>query len=302
MRSIRLHAVRAVLAAAAAIAAVWGLLLPGASPASASPVPPGPDPALIGTWVNMNPAGSVSDIVISGNAGALMVDVFYNCSACEQGSVPATVYGTNTASTTGDSFQANFNTTQGGSAVMLGTLNPATKVLAVQEFFTLSGGVNTLGSNWVANESFVPAAPITPGAGGKPSATYPVGKPVTPDKNLVANWTIAKTVGVKEIDIAAAANPNGSLLTFHVFGQCGGQNGPALCDWGQTFVDSTYGTSPTGTAQAKTFLAFYPLKGQRVVLSGTLNMDGTLTVSTYTEFIDGSGESNFVEKETFTRV
>jgi hypothetical protein len=299
---------RAALLAPAAIAAVWGLLLPGASPASASPFPPAPDPALAGTWVNMNPgAANISDIVISQNAGGLMVDAFYNCSQCEEGNVPATIYGTNVNATTGDTFKVNFSPVSSDNdlEVLLGTLNTATQVLTVHEFITVGGGLNSNKFNWVASETFRAGAPITPEVGGKPWASYPRDDAPQPDKSLQnTSWHIKKLNGtLMEIDFLASGNPALSPLSVHVFGQCGspGMNGPVPCDWGPVLTGSTYGTSVNASTGATTFLAFFQFNLSSRLVYGTLNADGTMTVQDYSEFNTGTGLSNYVETETFVQ-
>jgi hypothetical protein len=295
------HALRAALAALAAIVAVSGLLLSGAGPASASPVPPAPDPALIGTWANTNPTGIIGNIIITQTAGHLQVDEIDNCGkpgGCEQGSVPAIVFGANTASVTGDSFQANIAPNNAAYLnVLLGTLTtPGGKpVLTVQELATDVGG---LVANWTSTEKFAPAAPLTPQATGTSLMFYPPGTPAPPLASLAGTWHITKPDGgLTEIIISAINSPGFSPLSVHVLGTCD----PTPCDWGTTATGSTYGADVKG-APGTTFLAFYKLGFKRTVLSGTISGDGsTLTVSTYSEFTDESGRSNYVLNETFTR-
>lgn len=99
---------RAALAALTAIMAASALLLPSASPAFASPTLPAPNPALLGTWANTNPATAhILDVIVTPNAGGgLLVDTFdcSNSPACEQGNIPGIVYGANVGSATTETF------------------------------------------------------------------------------------------------------------------------------------------------------------------------------------------------------
>jgi hypothetical protein len=289
---------RAAFAALTAISAASALLLPGASPALASPVPPAPDPALFGTWVNTNPAAAhILDIVISKGGSGLLVDLFPNCPSCEEGNVPATVYGTGVNSTTGSTFQVNtihFDSSGSENGVVLGTLTSqgGKPMLRVQEFAT----VFQLGeADNVDSEMFMLAAPLTPQATGTAATNYPAGNWVAPAPSLFGTWQ-STTPGDKGLTtIVITANASGPP-SVHVFGTCN----PNPCDWGVT-PTITYATSLFGNT-AMTFLASYKMGFKNALLSGTVSSDGsTLTVSTYSEFTDGTDRSNYVLNETFVR-
>lgn len=295
------RALRAGLTALAAIVVVLGLLLPGASPASASPVPPAPNPAFIGTWVNTQPAtAQILNLVISKSAGGLLVDALGTCGnpACEEGSVPAVVYGANAMAPTGDSFQANLSPVGAtGVEVLLGTLTNQNNslVLLLQEFETIEG---TNVPNVVVDGTFTQAAPLVPHATGESATFYPPGNPATPDESLIGVWKNTKQdLGLSQITINIIPSPGLSPLSVDVLGICGPP--PKLCDWGISRTGSTYGTGIAGTT-GSTFLAFFHQAYKNVLLSGTVS-GNTLTVSTYTEFTDESGRSNYVVHETFVR-
>src|SRR5262249_23166636 len=135
---------RAAIAALITATAAAAALLSFSVPALASPVPPSPNAALFGTWKNANPATrSVVDIVIAGNRRGIKVDGFGACTptACEWGNIPGIVFGANVSSTTGRSFEANWNF--GFSrTVLLGTLAKHRRVqtLTVQELTTFTDG------------------------------------------------------------------------------------------------------------------------------------------------------------------
>jgi hypothetical protein len=279
-------------------------LLPGARPALASPTPPAPNPALIGTWVSANPNAGTNGlpflIIESAPGGGLLVDPcghwpFYGCAG---GLFPATVYGATVSSTTGNSFQVNVTLTNFPDSlheVLLGTYRfPPHGVpeLTVQEFTNLKPSPN---SDTVITETFVPFAnPMIPGLPEAAATGYPAGNPVQPAASLLGTWNSTSQDG-GIATIVAGTNPDGSL-NVHAFGTCS----PANCDLGAVNA-IMYATSDTATP-GTTFLAPYSFGFENDLLSGTVNADGnTLTVSTYTEFTDGGGRGNYMMTDTFTR-
>jgi hypothetical protein len=291
------RAPRVVIAALITATAAAAALLPLSVPASASPVPPAPNPALFGTWANINPATrSVVDIVISGNRGRINVDGFGACSPtpCQWGNIPGTVFGANVSSATGSSFEANWNF---GFArtVLLGTLSRHRffTTLTVQEFTTFTDHSGR--ANYAVTETFVRTKPIRPTRSGVHAVNYPLGDWVAPVPSLLGTWTnISPTsTGIRKIIIGV--NPGGTL-SIRAFGACV----PTLCSWGK-ITGITFGTS-ISSVNGRTFLGPYQFGFARKLLDGTVNKAGTvLTVQTYTEFTDHSGRANYVFTDTFIR-
>jgi hypothetical protein len=271
--------------------------LPFSVPALASAVPPTPNPALSGTWVNTNPATrNIVDIVLEANKSGIEVDGFGACSPspCQWGNVPGTVFGANVSSATGSSFEANWNF---GFArtVLLGTLTEQKRVptLTVQEFTTFTDGSGR--ANYAVTETFVRARPITVAGHGTAGTGYPLGDSVAPAPSLLGTWinTSPASPGIRKIIIGR--NPAGTL-SVSAFGACT----PTLCAWGK-ITGITFGTS-ISSASGRTFLAPYQFGFAQKLADGALNAAGTvLTVQTDTEFTDGSGRSNYVMTDTFTR-
>jgi hypothetical protein len=288
---------RAVIAAFIITAAAAAAQLPFSVPALASAVPPTPNPALSGTWANTNPATrSVVDIVIQGNRKGMEVDGFGACSPspCQWGNVPGTVFGANVSSTTGSSFEANWNF---GFAhtVLLGTLTERNRLrmLTVQEFTTFTDGSGR--ANYAGTETFVRTKPMTAARHGTAAAGYPLGDSVAPAPSLLGTWinTSAVSPGIRKIIIAR--NPAGTL-SVSAFGACS----PALCAWGK-ITGITFGAS-VSSAGGRTFLAPYQFGFATKLADGALSLTGkVLTVRTYTEFTDNSGRANYVMTDTFTR-
>jgi hypothetical protein len=266
-------------------------------PALASAVPPAPNPALSGTWANTNPATrNVVDIVIEGNKSGVEIDGFGACSPspCQWGNVPGTVFGANVSSATGSAFEASWNF---GFArtVLLGTLAVRNRVwsLTVQEFTTFTDGSGR--ANYAVTETFVRARPITVAGHGTAGTGYPLGDSVAPAPSLLGTWinTSPASPGIRKIIIGR--NPAGTL-SVSAFGACT----PTLCAWGK-ITGITFGTS-ISSASGRTFLAPYQFGFAQKLADGALNAAGTvLTVQTDTEFTDGSGRSNYVMTDTFTR-
>jgi hypothetical protein len=288
---------RAVIAAFIITAAAAAAQLPFSVPALASSVPPAPNPALSGTWANINPATrSVVDIVIEGNKNGIEVDGFGACSPspCQWGNVPGTVFGANVSAATGSSFEADWNF---GFArtVLLGTLTETRRVptLTVQEFTTFTDGSGR--ANFAVTETFVRAKPVTAARNGTAGASYPLGDSVAPVPSLLGTWinTSPASLGIRKVIIGR--NPAGTL-SVSAFGGCT----PTLCAWGK-ITGITFGTS-ISSLSGRTFLAPYQFGFANKLADGALNPAGTvLTVQTYTEFTDHSGRSNYVMTDTFTR-
>jgi hypothetical protein len=271
--------------------------LPFSVPALASPVPPAPNPALSGTWANTNPATrNVVDIVIAGNKSGIEVDGFGACSPspCQWGNVPGTVFGANVSAATGSSFEADWNF---GFArtVLLGTLTARNRLstLTVQEFTTFTDGSGR--ADYAVTETFVRARPVRAARYGTAAASYPLGDSVAPARSLLGTWisTSPASLGIRKIVVGR--NPAGTL-SVSAFGACT----PTLCAWGK-ITGITFGAG-ISSASGRTFLAPYQFGFASKLADGALNATGTvLTVQTYTEFTDGSGRSNYVTTDTFTR-
>jgi hypothetical protein len=271
--------------------------LPFSVPALASPVPPAPNPALSGTWANTNPATrNVVDIVIAGNKGGIEVDGFGACSPspCQWGNVPGTVFGANVSAMAGSSFEADWNF---GFArtVLLGTLTARNRLptLTVQEFTTFTDGSGR--ADYAVTETFVRAKPMTAARTGTAGVSYPLGDSVTPAPSLLGTWVNTAPASPSIRKIIVGRNPAGTL-SVSAFGACT----PTLCAWGK-ITGITFGTG-ISSASGRTFLAPYQFGFASKLADGALNATGTvLTVQTYTEFTDGSGRSNYVTTDTFTR-
>jgi hypothetical protein len=271
--------------------------LPFSVPALASPVLPAPSPALSGTWANTNPATrNVVDIVIAGNKSGIEVDGFGACSPspCQWGNVPGTVFGANVSAATGSSFEADWNF---GFArtVLLGTLTARNRLstLTVQEFTTFTDGSGR--ADYAVTETFVRAKPMTAASTGTAGVSYPLGDSVTPAPALLGTWVNTAPASPSIRKIIIGRNPAGTL-SVSAFGACT----PALCAWGK-ITGITFGAG-ISSASGRTFLAPYQFGFASKLTDATLNATGTvLTVQTYTEFTDGSGRSNYVTTDTFTR-
>lgn len=288
---------RAVIKALFTVTAAAAALLPFSVPALASPVPPAPNPVLLGTWANTNPATrNVADIVITGNAGGIKVDGFGACvpTSCQWGNIPGTVFGANVSSAFGNSFEANWNF--GFSrTVLLGTLMLQRRipVLTVQEFTTFTDHSGR--ANFTVTETFVRTKPIRPTRNGVPAVDYPLGDSVAPVPSILGTWFNVSPATANIRVIVLGLNPNGTL-SVSAFGACV----PTLCPWGK-ITGITFGTS-ISSVNGRTFLAPYQFRFAKKLADGTLNLQGNvLTVQTYTEFTDHSGRSNYVSADTFTR-
>jgi hypothetical protein len=289
-------AARAALAALTTLTAVTTALLPYAGPASASATPPAPNSGLDGTWANTNPAtGNVADIVVTPNGGGLQVDAYGACSPspCQWGNIPATVYGNTVTSSTGKTFQANWNFGF-SQIVLLATLTHphGTPTLTVYERTTFIPPDGR--ANYAVTETFTKGSTITPTATGTPATGYPVGDSVTPVNSLTGTWDNT-SLGGNIAKVVFGRNPNGSL-TVNAYGNCS----PSPCNWG-TVNGSTFGKTIT-SSNGRVFLAPYTFSFKNALLSGSVNNAGTtLTIRTYSQFTDGSGRSNYISTDTFHR-
>jgi hypothetical protein len=290
--------VRAALGALITIAASVAALLPFSGPAFATATPPAPSPALFGTWTNANPATrNVADIVITPRGGGILVDGFGACSPtpCEFGRIPGTVFAATVSNPTGNSFSANWNF--GFSHfVLLATMARVgrTTTLVVREFTTFIPPDGR--ANFTVRERFVRARrAIIPKKSGTPAAGYPLGDSVKPVKSLLGTWKNTSPGGgsIKEIVLTLT----GGVLHAHAFGNCV----PALCNLGVVRA-ITFGTG-IASVSGRVFLAPYTFSFKKDLLSGTVNLTGTiLTVQSNSEFTDHSGRSNYIVTDTFRRV
>ena len=287
----------AICMALLAITTAAGALLSTSSTALASPVPPGPNPALFGTWANTNPAtSSVVDIVISPGGGGIRVDGYGACSPtpCQWGDIPGTVFGASVSSPSGNSFRADWNF---GFAhtVLLGSLTRKFlfSELTVQEFTTFTDHSGR--ANYEVTETFVRArSAIVPTKVGIPAASYPLGDGVTPAGGLIGVWVNTSPAGGNIRRIILTHGPGGTLVV-RAYGNCV----PTLCAWGRVTA-TTFGTN-VSSSYGGTFLASYLFGFKNALVDGTMT-GKQLIVRTYSEFTDHSGRSNYVVADTFYRI
>lgn len=288
---------RAAVAALITITAAATAVLPFPVPALASPVPPYPNPGLIGTWANTNPATrSIVDIVISRSGKGIVVNAFGKCepTACQGGDIPATLFGSQPGSVTGNSFEAG-SMSGHHYKILLGTLGSSGKVrtLTVQEFTIFTGDTSRV--NNTKTETFRPGKPIKPTQSGTPATRYPLGHSVPPVPALLGTWTNISpdSGGIAKIVLTRS----GRTLVVSAFGKCH----PTLCVWGK--IDGiTFGTAGIHSVSGRVFLAPYVFSFAEDLLDGTVNAAGTLlTVAAYTQFTDHSGRSNYLATDTFRR-
>jgi hypothetical protein len=284
-----------------AAALTVGLAAPAAN---ASPVPPNASTALLGTWVNTNPSSnSVKQVVITpSRIGNVIVDAFGACvpSFCEWGKVPAIVYGTNVSSTTGAIFQTNqkflSNTTEWSRTTLLGQVvrTDAGLQLNLRELTVFEDG--SARKNYEVDETFKRGDGQAPAIVGHSVATYRLGDRPALNAGALGVWVNPSATGglAKLVFGGTAAAP-----VVHAFGQCT----PTPCDWGLA-RGITYGTSISSTV-GNTVLAPYAFGFKKTQLVITYNhpLKGadSLTVTSYNEFTDGSGRSNYAKTEVLTR-
>jgi hypothetical protein len=275
-----------------------------ASAAQASPVPPKASPALVGTWINSDPASnSVKQVVITPNrVGSVNVDAFGSChpTLCEWGDVPAIVYGTNVSSPYGAIFQTNqrffSGDTEWSRTTLLGKV-AKTRVglrLTLRELTVFEDGSGR--KNYNVTETFKLSEGQKPSHLGNPVSTYRRGAPPALVAGALGLWkNVAPSGGLTKIKIAGTvANPN-----VRAFGACS----PTDCDWGRVRA-TTYGASISST-RGDTLLAPYKFgfkKAQLVITYTRVSRKvEKLTVSVYNEFTDSSARSNYATTATFVR-
>ncbi|MDT4926909.1 MAG: hypothetical protein QOG01_4622 [Pseudonocardiales bacterium] len=275
-----------------------------AAPAQASPVPPKPSSALLGTWVNTNSSSnSVKQVIVTPNrAGSVSVDAFGACTPtlCEWGSVPAIVYGTSVSSTTGATFQSNqrflSGSTEWSRTTLFGSV-AKTSVglrLTLRELTVFEDGSGR--KNYKVTETFKLGEPSKPSIAGHPVASYRRGAPPALVAAALGTWSnVAPSGSLVKVKITGTTvNP-----VVQAFGQCS----PTACNWGQV-KGITYGASISST-RGTTVLAPYRFGFKNSQLVITYSVTSTkvekLTIFEYSEFTDGSGRSNYTKTETFVR-
>jgi len=276
------------------IAAIGVMIL---VPASASGAPSAAS-GLIGTWTSASATGGIVKLVIrSSGGGGITVDTFTACGRrkrCESGKLSAVVFGSSVSSTRGTSFETNqafgsFN------RVLLGKLVSTRRGrrIALDWYDVYHSGSR---HNSVASRTFkrVGRARSTAKRGTSTTAYPPGRQPVMRDASVGVWHNVNNaTRGLVELDITRATD--GSLLV-HAFGACT----PTPCDNG-TVPAIAYGPSTSSTTGTR-FLAPVDYGFKRGFLTALpISRSGVLTVSSYNEFTDGSGRSNYVNTERFTK-
>jgi hypothetical protein len=297
------HLIRRVLGVTIVASATLGVL---SSAAFASTTPPVPSTALFGTWVNTNSATrSVKQIVVQPGRdnGGLLVDAFGACtpSLCEWGLVPAIVYGPDVSAKTGATFQTDQAFLSGSTEWARTQLQASvrvtakgTKSLSVRELTAFEDGSGR--HNYTVTETFVPGQGLPATISGNTASGYPFGLPPNAAARLAGDWK-AVSNAVVELKIGITSG----VPDVHAFGACS----PTPCDMG-VVRGITYGPNVSATI-GKVVLAPYSFgfKNEQVVIAfvaGTTAATDRLVVKNYNEFADGSGRSNYVVTETFTRV
>ena len=287
------------LATAAALAA--GLVAPAAH---ATPVPPNASSTLLGTWVNTNPSSnSVKQVVISpSRLGNVMVDAFGACtpSYCEWGKVPAIVYGTNVSSTTGATFQTDQRFLEGSTewsrTTLLGRVvrTDTGLRLRLRELTVFEDGSGR--KNYEVDETFQLGKGQAPAINGHSVTGYRLGHRPALDAGAFGVWVNpSATGGLAKLVIGGTA----AAPVVHGFGQCS----PTPCDWGRV-RGITYGATVSSTV-GDNVLAPYTFGFKHTQLAITfrhpIKGQDTLTVTSYNEFTDGSGRSNYAMTEVLVR-
>ena len=293
-----------ILTRALGLAAIAAAVLGSATAAQASPVPPKASAALSGTWVNVNTASrSVKQIVVAPTRdGAVSVDAFGSCSPtlCEWGRVPAIVYGTSVSSTTGATFQSHqrflSGTTEWSRTSLVGHVyrTSAGLRLSLRELTVFEDGSGR--KNYAVTEIFQRGEGQKVTINGHNAAAYPHGAPPAMVAAMLGTWTnVAPSGGLVKVRISnTTANP---VVT--AFGQCS----PTPCNWGGSKA-ITYGASISSTRGGMVLAPYnFGFKRSQLLIRYTVSSAKVerLTVSTYNEFTDGSGRSNYVKTESFVR-
>jgi len=278
-----------------------GLMAPAAH---ATPVPPNASAALLGTWINTNPSSnSVKQVVISpSRLGNVIVDAFGACSPsyCEWGRVPAIVYGTTVSSTTGATFQTNQRFLDGNSewsrTTLLGSLVRTRDgaQLKLRELTVFEDGSGR--KNYEVDETFKLGKGQAPAITGHSVSSYRLGDRPALNAGALGLWVNpSATGGLAKVFVGGTA----AAPLVHAFGQCS----PTPCDWGRV-RGITYGPSISATV-ANNVLAPYTFGFKKAQLAITyhhpLKGEDTLTVTSYNEFTDGSGRSNYAKTEVLVR-
>lgn len=299
MLSIK-HVTKA-LGVATLAALTAGLAAPAAH---ASPVPPTASSALVGTWVNTNPSSnSVKQVVVSpSRLGNVYVDAFGACSPtyCEWGKVPAIVYGSNVSSTTGATFQTNQKFLSGSSewsrTTLLGRVTKTREGLRLhlRELTVFEDGSGR--KNYEVDETFEPGKGQAPAVSGHSVSGYKLGDRPSLNAGAHGVWVNpAATGGLAKLVVGGTA----AAPVIHALGQCS----PTPCDWGRV-RGITYGATISSTV-GNNVLAPYKFGFKNTQLAITYNHPvkgaDTLTVTSYNEFTDGSGRSNYAKTEVLVR-
>ena len=296
---LNIKIVTKALGVATLAALTAGLMAPAAH---ATPVPPNASTALLGTWINTNPSSnSVKQVVISpSRIGNVIVDAFGACSPtyCEWGKVPAIVYGTTVSSTTGATFQTNQRFLDGkdewSRTTLLGGLVRTREGLRLKlrELTVFEDGSGR--KNYEVDETFKLGKGQAPAITGHSVSTYRLGNRPALDMPWVSRPAPPATTRPARETTRPAAAP-----VVHAFCQCS----PTPCDWGRV-RGITYGPSISATVGTKV-LAPYTFGFKKAQLAITYNhpLKGvdTLTVTSYNEFTDGSGRSNYAKTEVLVR-
>jgi hypothetical protein len=290
-----------ILGLATLAALTAGLAAPAAY---ATPVPPVASSALLGTWVNTNPSSnSVKQVVISpSRVGNVIVDAFGACSPsfCEWGKVPAIVYGTNVSSTTGATFQTNqrflSGDTEWSRTTLLGKLGKtrAGLRLTLRELTVFEDGSGR--KNYEVDETFKLGEGQAPAVSGHSVSSYRLGDRPALNAGALGLWVNpSATGGLAKVFVGGTA----AAPVVHAFGQCS----PTPCDWGRV-RGITYGASISSTV-GNNMLAPYTFgfKNAQLAITYTHPLKGadTLTVTSYNEFTDTSGRSNYAKTEVLVR-
>ena len=267
--------------------------LASASPAGATPTPPTADPALVGTWTNVNTSSPNLDhiTITSDGAGGLLVEAFGHCTPlCDVGQVSATIYAPPGSTDPGRSFATNQD--DGFKRlVLLGQLTSGHHPkLNVDEFSVFTDGSGR--RNYSMTERFVKSADQPTGAAGTPVTDYVAGDQPHPASSLVGTWTntSADSQGILELDITRAAD--GTLLV-HELGACH----PDPCDNG-TVPAIAYGRLPDSANASRCLAAFdFPFLRELDAPGHGPHAQGRRVLRVHRRL----GRPNYTQVETFTR-
>jgi hypothetical protein len=219
---------------------------------------------------------------------------------CDWGTVPATVYGPNVSATSGAHFQTNQRFLSGDAefarTALLGRVRSTAggPRLVVRKLTVFTDGSGR--RSFTTVERFAPGKAHVPTTTGHPVSDYPHGLPPAAVAGMFGSWKNASPTG-NIVSISVNGSPGAPLV--RAWGACS----PTPCDMG-TARGVTYGSSISST-RGKTMLASYTpgFKNHQLVLRYRRLAGGheVLTATSYNEFVDGSGRSNYVRTETFVR-